>query len=251
MPPLSDNNRLPTKSLSQNSRVNVGATTLPASNQEITSVEAGVEIIEKCYRQIFFHAMKSDRDIYLESQYKYGSVTTRDFIRGLLLSDRFYRGYAACNSNYRIVEQVVGRVLGRPVYGEDEQRSWAIVIAERGFTGFVDAILDCPEYIDRFGYDGVPEQVNRTLPGRAIGEIPIYQSLPRYGESWRDRLIQNGMMMSVAMFNQLNNTTSVARLIYQKPQGRSLKIWITFLTLMGGGSIVLILSIFSKMFTIR
>ena len=140
--------------------------------------------------------------------------------------------------------------MGRPVYGEDEQRSWAIVIAERGFTGFVDAILDCPEYIDRFGYDGVPEQVNRTLPGRAIGEIPIYQSLPRYGESWRDRLIQNGMMMSVAVFNQLNNTTSIARLIYQKPQEGSLKIWIAFLILIGGGSIVLILLIFNKMFTI-
>ena len=251
MPPLSDNNRLPIKSLSQNSRVTVGATALPASNQEITSIEVGVEIIEKCYRQIFFHAMKSDRDIILESQYKSGSATTRDFIRGLLLSDRFYRGYVACNSNYRIVEQVVGRVLGRPVYGADEQRSWAIVIAEKGFSGFVDAILDCPEYINRFGYDGVPEQVNRKLPGRAIGEIPIYQSLPRYGESWRDRLIQNGMMMSVAVFNQLNNTTSIARLIYQKPQEGSLKIWIAFLILIGGGSIVLIILIFNKMFTIN
>ena len=251
MPPLSDNNRLPIKSLSQNSRVNVGAITLPSSNRESSSNEAGVDIIERCYRQIFFHAMKSDREICLESQYKSGSITTRDFIRGLLLSDRFYRGYVACNSNYRIVEQVVGRILGRPVYGSDEQRSWAIVIAEKGFVGFVDAILDCPEYINRFGYDGVPEQVNRKLPGRATGEIPIYQSLPRYGKTWRDRLIQNGMIISVAKFDQLNNTASVARLIYQRPKGRSLKLWITFLILTGSGSIGLILFIFSKMFTIR
>ena len=251
MPPLSDNNRLPIKSLSQNSRVNVGAIALPRSNQESSSYEAGVDNIERCYRQIFFHAMKSDREICLESQYKSGSVTTRDFIRGLLLSDRFYRGYVSCNSNYRIVEQVVGRVLGRPVSGSDEQRSWAIVIAEKGFVGFVDAILDCPEYIDRFGYDEIPEQVNRKLPGHATGEIPIYQNLPRYGEAWRDRLIQTGMIMSVAMFNQLSNTTSVARLIYQRPQGRSLNLWIIFLILTGCGSIVLILSIFSKMFTIR
>ena len=45
--------------------------------------------IEQAYRQIFFHAMKCDRDVNLESQFRDGSITTRDFIRGLLLSRRF------------------------------------------------------------------------------------------------------------------------------------------------------------------
>ena len=78
------------------------------------------EIIERCYRQIYFHAMSCDRDRFLESQLRSGSITVRDFIRGLLLSDRFYRGYVECNGNDRLVEQVIGRVLGRPVYGQDE-----------------------------------------------------------------------------------------------------------------------------------
>ena len=46
-------------------------------------------LIEKAYRQIFFHAMRSDRDVFLESQLRSGNITVRDFIRGLLLSKRF------------------------------------------------------------------------------------------------------------------------------------------------------------------
>ena len=95
--------------------------------------------------------MSCDRDRFLESQFRSGSITVRDFIRGLLLSERFYRGYVECNGNDRIVEQVIGRVLGRPVYGLNEMKSWSIVIAEQGFAAFVDAILDSPEYFERFG----------------------------------------------------------------------------------------------------
>ena len=45
--------------------------------------------INKAYRQVFFHAMQADRDPYLESQFRNGAITVRDFIRGLLLSERF------------------------------------------------------------------------------------------------------------------------------------------------------------------
>ena len=121
------------------------------------------EIIERCYRQIYFHAMRCDRDRFLESQLRSGSITVRDFIRGLLLSDRFYRGYVECNGNDRVVEQVIGRVLGRPVYGLYEIKSWSIVIAEQGFAAFVDDILESPEYFERFGIDAV-SYTHLTLP---------------------------------------------------------------------------------------
>ena len=111
---------MPFNPSSQNSRVDGIPGDLPRRRSDLTA-ELASEIIEKCYRQIFFHAMSSDRDLSLESQFKSGSITVRDFIRGLLLSERFYNGYIACNSNDRIVEQVVGRVLGRPVYGADEK----------------------------------------------------------------------------------------------------------------------------------
>ena len=194
--------------------------------------------------------MSCDRDRYLESQFRSGSITVRDFIRGLLLSDRFYRGYVECNGNDRIVEQVIGRVLGRPVYGLNEMKSWSIVIAEQGFAAFVDAILDSPEYFERFGNDGIPEQVNRVLPGRSQGEIPIYQRLPRYGESWRERLIRDGLMISVDAFNKISGPMTVSRLIYEKPEGRLFKLWLIFLVVLGTGSISLVLLVFHRMFTI-
>ena len=245
---LSTTNRLNFDYTTQNSRVE---TIYPSSNdsRRESSVNSSAELIEKCYRQIFFHSMTSDRDLFLESQFKSGSIVTRDFIRGLLLSDRFYRGYVACNNNDRLVEQVVGRVLGRSIYSIRERLAWSILIADRGFVYFVDTILESDEYMVRFGYDDVPRQVNRVLPGKAIGEIPIYQRLPRYGDSWRDRLIQDNMMMSIEAFNVANRPrTSVDDLIYNEPKGRALIIWRISLSVGIISSAIIILSIFNAMF---
>ena len=150
-----------------------------------TSMDA---VIATAYRQIFFHALSCDREPFLESQLRSGNITTRDFIRGLLLSERFQQGYYQCSSNYRMVDQVVGRALGRPVHGDAERRAWSIVIGAQGFTAFVDQLLDSEEYMESFGYDLVPSQRSRVLPGQPTGEIPIYQAYPRYGSDWRDSL---------------------------------------------------------------
>ena len=248
MASLSARARLPFKPSSQNSRVDSISPSRQPYSDRATDVTS--EIIEKCYRQIYFYAMKCDRDLLLESQLRSGSITVRDFIRGLLLSDRFYRGYVECNGNDRLVEQVIGRVLGRPIYGPDEVNSWSIVIAEQGFAAFVDAILESSEYFDRFGIDGIPQQVNRILPGRSQGEIPIYQRLPRYGESWRDRLIRDQLMISIDAFNKIGRPMTVSRLLYEKPEGRLYQIWLVILFVLGAGSVSLILLIFREMFTI-
>ena len=44
-----------------------------------------------------------------------------------------------------MVDQEVGRVLGRPTHGDAERLAWSMVIGEKGFTTFVDALLDSPE----------------------------------------------------------------------------------------------------------
>jgi phycobilisome rod-core linker protein len=142
--------------------------------------------IEQAYRQIFFHAFKVDREPVLESQLRSGQITMRDFIRGLLLSRRFREGFQECNSNYRLVEQLVGRVLGRPVYGEQERISYSILIAQHGLAALVNALLDSSEYLDAFGYDTVPYQRSRVLPGRAVGDRLFNQQAPRYDAHWRD-----------------------------------------------------------------
>lgn len=145
-------------------------------------------LIEAAYRQIFFHAFAADREPFLESQLRNGQITVRDFIRGLLLSDTYRRSFYDLNSNYRYVEQTVQRVLGRDVYSEREKIAWSIVVATKGPQGFVDELLNSDEYLEAFGYDTVPYQRRRVLPGRSEGELPFNIKSPRYDEYHRAKL---------------------------------------------------------------
>ncbi len=145
-------------------------------------------LIEAAYRQIFFHAFKSDREKILESQLRNRQLTVRDFIRGLLLSQTFRSSFYDKNSNYRFVEQCVQRILGRDVYSEREKIAWSIVVATKGLQGFVDALLDSDEYLNNFGYDTVPYQRRRNLPSRDQGETPFNLKSPRYDGYHRRQL---------------------------------------------------------------
>ena len=145
-------------------------------------------LIEAAYRQMFFHAFAADRERFLESQLRSGQITVRDFIRGLLLSNTYKRSFYDLNSNYRFVEQTVQRVLGRDVYSEREKIAWSIVVATKGIVGFADQLLNSDEYLDAFGYDIVPYQRRRILPGRAEGERPFNITSPRYDEYHRRKL---------------------------------------------------------------
>ncbi|MEL4897522.1 phycobilisome rod-core linker polypeptide [Crocosphaera sp. Alani8] len=142
-------------------------------------------LIEAAYRQIFFHAFKSDRERFLESQLRNGQITVREFIRGLLLSDTFVTSFYEKNSNYRYVEQCVQRVLGRDVYSEDEKIAWSIVVGTKGYGGFIDDLLNSDEYLENFGDDTVPYQRRRNLPGRDQGELPFNIKSPRYDSYYR------------------------------------------------------------------
>ncbi len=142
-------------------------------------------VIESAYRQVFFHAFKSDRDAFLESQLRNGQITVRDFIRGLCLSDTFKRTFYGFNSNYKVVRHLVQKLLGRKTHGQSEEIAWSIVIASKGMESMVDALLDSDEYLSSFGYDTVPYQRNRVLPGRDLGETPFNVTTPRYDEYYR------------------------------------------------------------------
>jgi phycobilisome rod-core linker protein len=175
---------------SQNQRVE-GYTVQGDDQPKIYSADAlfeyseMTELIDAAYRQIFFYAFEADREPFLESQLRNGQITVRDFIRGLLLSDTFLRNYYSKNSNYRFVEQVIQRALGRDPYNEREKIAWSIKIATKGVQGFVDELLDSDEYIENFGYDIVPYYRRRILPGREVGERPFDIKSPRTNEYYR------------------------------------------------------------------
>ncbi len=145
-------------------------------------------LIEAAYRQIFFHAFTSDREPFLESQLRIGQITVRDFVRGLVLSNTYRRSFYNLNSNYRFVEQTVQRVLGRDVYDNREKLAWSITVATKGIVGFIDDLLNSEEYLAAFGYNTLPFQRRRVLPGRAEGELPFNIKSPRYDEYHRRQL---------------------------------------------------------------
>lgn len=150
------------------------------------------QLIWAAYRQVFSEhlILESYRQPFLESQLRNRSISVREFIRGLGKSDVFRLEVADTNSNYRLVDIILKRFLGRSSYGKDEQIAQSIVIATRGLHGFIDSIVDSDEYQQNFGDDIVPYQ-RRRLEGRPFNLVN-----PRYGAYWRGRLIELDMVRS-------------------------------------------------------
>lgn len=153
------------------------------------------EIIWAAYRQIFNEQqiLSFYRETNLESQLRNGQLTVREFMRGLILSDTFRRLNYETNSNYRLVELCIQRLLGRAVYGDREKITWSIVIATKGLQGFVDELLNSEEYLNSFGDDTVPYQRRRILPQRDSGEMP-FARMARYDANYVETQLRLGLM---------------------------------------------------------
>jgi phycobilisome rod-core linker protein len=139
------------------------------------------KMIYASYRQIFseHEILSFNRQKNLESQLKNGSLTVRDFIRGLAKSEAFYRLVVSVNNNYRLVDICLRRFLGRASYSKEEEIAWSIKIGTLGFNGFVDALVDSQEYTDAFGDFTVPYQRRRRQ------DRPFNLVTPRYGEDFQ------------------------------------------------------------------
>ncbi|MEA5619723.1 phycobilisome rod-core linker polypeptide [Cronbergia sp. UHCC 0137] len=150
--------------------------------EDISSYTDIQSIIWASYRQVFseHEILKFNRQKTLESQLKNGSLSVRDFIRGLAKSEAFYRLVVSVNNNYRLVDITLKRLLGRSSYNKDEQIAWSIIIGTKGFSGFVDALIDSEEYTQCFGENIVPYQRKR-MEGR-----PYNLVTPRYGEDFQE-----------------------------------------------------------------
>ncbi|PSB21133.1 phycobilisome rod-core linker polypeptide CpcG2 [Phormidesmis priestleyi ULC007] len=142
------------------------------------------DLIWASYRQVFSEhvILKSNRQSNLESQLRNRAITGRDFIRGLAKSETYRRLVVETNSNYRVVELTLKRLLGRAPYSKDEEIAWSIKIATLGWDHFVDALIDSDEYEQAFGENTVPYQRRRYK------DRPFNLVTPRYGDYWRDKL---------------------------------------------------------------
>lgn len=143
------------------------------------------EAIWAGYRQIFSEhlILESYRQPFLESQLRNRAISVREFIRGLGKTDVYRQLVAETNSNYRLVDITFKRFLGRATYNKDEQIAWSIVIATKGLSGFIDAVVDSEEYLQNFSDSIVPYQRRRYK------DRPFNLVNPRYTDYWRARQI--------------------------------------------------------------
>ncbi|TAE58868.1 MAG: phycobilisome rod-core linker polypeptide CpcG2 [Nostocales cyanobacterium] len=150
--------------------------------EDVSSYTDIQSIIWASYRQVFseHEILKFNRQKTLESQLKNGSLSVKDFIRGLAKSEAFYRLVVSVNNNYRLVDITLKRLLGRSAYNKEEEIAWSIVIGTKGFGGFVDALVDSEEYDQNFGDNTVPYQRKR-MEGR-----PYNLVTPRYGADFQE-----------------------------------------------------------------
>lgn len=152
--------------------------------EDIGSVLEMEDLIWACYRQVFseHETLKFNRQITLESRLRNGSITVRGFIAELAKSERFYRMVVEVNNNYRLVQICLKRLLGRDSYNKAEEIAWSIKIATKGFTGFVDELVNSEEYTQAFGEYTVPYQRKR------MENRPFNLVTPRYGEDFRENV---------------------------------------------------------------
>jgi phycobilisome rod-core linker protein len=175
--------------------------------EDCTSVGEIQELIWAAYRQVFseHQNLKANRQIQLESQLKNRAINVRDFIRGLAKSEAFRRLVVDTNSNYRIVELCLKRLLGRAPYNKDEEIAWSIKVATLGWGKFVDALIDSEEYQSSFGDTTVPYQRRR------FKDRPFNLVTPRYGDYWRNKLESERYK-----WGDINNFLEMARTINPK-----------------------------------
>ena len=125
--PTTQNNRVAALSLASEENQRSLQMDISMDADNITTV------IESAYRQIFFHAFKSDRDSLprittARTARSPFVISFADSVSRTPSSGRFY----GLNSNYKVVRHLVEKVLGRKTHGQSEEISWSIVIASQG-----------------------------------------------------------------------------------------------------------------------
>jgi phycobilisome core-membrane linker protein len=125
-------------------------------NLSATEKEATIKAV---YRQVFERDITQEYGVALtdlESKFKQGIFSTKEFVRQLGRS-RLYRRF--CYEPFvisRVIELAVRHFLGRGLSSIEEFQSYFEVISQRGLTALIDTLVDSAEYSDYFGEETVP-----------------------------------------------------------------------------------------------
>ena len=118
------------------------------------------QIIRAIYRQVLGNAyvMESERQLVLESQFKLGEISTREFVRRLAKSDLYRSRFFENCARYRYIELAFRHLLGRAPVDFQEMRLHAERLDSHGYDADIDSFLDSDDYQNNFGEWTVPFQ---------------------------------------------------------------------------------------------
>jgi phycoerythrin-associated linker protein len=115
-------------------------------------------VIKAMYRQILGNAyvMESERLTVVESQFKLGQISVREFVRRVAKSDLYRSLFFTSCPRYRAIELNFRHLLGRTPIDLEEMRVHSTILDEKGFDAEIDSYIDSDEYQSNFGEDFVP-----------------------------------------------------------------------------------------------
>ncbi|MGD1856013.1 MAG: phycobilisome rod-core linker polypeptide [Leptolyngbyaceae cyanobacterium] len=172
-----------------NKRIKQGVNTRRVQSKvfKLTSLfdKANLKLVtQAAYRQIF------ERDIApyvvkaeftsLESQLGNGEINMKEFIEALGCSDLYQKEFYAPYPNTKVIELGTKHFLGRAPQNQGEIRKYNQILATKGIRGFIQTMVETPEYAEFFGEDTVPYRRFPTLPAANFPNTErLYQQLTR------------------------------------------------------------------------
>ncbi|MBD1913427.1 MULTISPECIES: phycobilisome linker polypeptide [unclassified Leptolyngbya] len=149
-------------------------------------------VIWAAYRQVLGneHLMERDRLVGPESLLRQGSITVRDFVRAIALSDLYREKFFYPNFHVRFIELNFKHLLGRAPYDQEEISSHLDIYINQGYEAEIDSYISSEEYQNSFGDHVVPHYRDFQVdhPGsRAVGFSRLLHLYRGYANSDRSQ----------------------------------------------------------------
>ncbi|NJM98220.1 MAG: photosystem I reaction center subunit XII [Phormidesmis sp. RL_2_1] len=147
-------------------------------------------VILAAYRQVLGneHLMACERLVTQESLLVQGTISVRDFVRTIALSELYRQKFLYPNFHVRFIELNFKHLLGRAPYDQTEISAHLDLFISQGYEAEIESYLNSEEYESNFGGNIVPyyRDFQVVRPGqRAIGFSRLLHLYRGYANSDR------------------------------------------------------------------
>ena len=143
--------------------------------------------IQAVYRQVLGndYIMTSQRLTGAESLLCNGSITVRDFVRAVAVSELYKSKFLYNSFQTRTIELNLKHLLGRAPYDESEVIYHLDLYQNKGYGADIDSYIESAEYDENFGDNTVPyyRGFSTQLQQKTVGFTRMFQMYRGYANS--------------------------------------------------------------------